>query len=233
LAWWEVEAGGSHDSPWSWEKARWWVDGTLQPRPKDWHSCGHLEWHPDGQTLVAAVRPYWWWVFAYPDFRPYLRGVDGRWVQAPGTGPKDYDPAFTPDGRLIYASKNPTPGVCTAATGHIPVSGGEPFDPLMSPDGRWIVVLVVEALNRHRLDVIEIATGRQTTIVPGADRTSCSAGRWLDDGRLLVCRLLPDDALTWRPWIVEIDGKATPCWSAKAAQVIGSIEYAHPLQGDI
>ncbi len=60
LAWWEVEQGGSHDSPWSMFGARWWIDGRQQPRPKGWLACGHLEWHPDGQRMVAAAERVAW-----------------------------------------------------------------------------------------------------------------------------------------------------------------------------
>lgn len=236
LAWWDIGRGGSHDNPISMRDAYWWIDGVRMQRPKNWYACGHLEWHPDGRTLVAAVWPYWWWFFPAKDFQPFVSLGGGSWVEDSRSGIGDYDPSVAPDGRLVVATKRPELGRGVRIIGggqrdvFLPVPGGDVFDPFVSPNGRRVVVLVLESLSRHRIDVIDIDSGQRTTVIPSADRTACSAARWIDNDTLMVCRLLPDDALTWRPWIIGVStGQRTPCWSTKTAQQIGSVEYAFPI----
>lgn len=224
VAWWEVEQGGSHDSPWSMFAARWWVDGVIQPRPKGWLACGHLEWHPDGRRMVAAV--WEWWT---ADFRPWIF-ADGKWTEIRSREFGEYDPSYGNDGRLVTARKRGSGYVVDLGATEHPVPGGQTFDPAISPDGQRCAVLVMETAQRWRIDLIDLADGTRSTVLAARQGDLNSAPRWIDNDRLLVCRCLPDDAWTWRPWIVPADGRTpTACWSAKAAQAIGSVEYAFPV----
>lgn len=226
VAWWEVEQGGSHDSPWSMFGARWWIDGAIQPRPKEWLACGHLEWHPDGRRMVAAA--WQWWT---QNFRPWIF-ADGKWTEIRSREFGEYDPSYAADGRLVTARRR-TDGpylVDLGATDH-EVPGGQTFDPAISPDGTRCAVLVMETAQRWRIDLIYLADGVRRTVLAARQGDLNSAPRWINDRELLVCRCLPDDAWTWRPWIVGVDsGQRTPCWSTKTAQALGSVEYAFPAE---
>lgn len=223
IAQWDVNRGGSHDNPLSMLVAQWWINGELKPKPKSWFGCGHLEWHPDGKQMILAV----WEAFS-EEFRPWV--FDGSvWAPYAGRGFYDYDPSFAPDGSVVAATKRDNQFGVWVGDRKFPTLGGKPFDPFVSPDGTKCVVLVMESPWSWRIDLIDLVSGKTSVLVPASLFTLNSAPRWIDNQKLLMCRVLPNDNMTWRPWTLTIDGKLKALWSATTAKKIGSVEYAHPI----
>ena len=174
----------------------------------------------DGEGWISDRRRHVM-VVAADGSAPPVQVTDGDW--------DDDDPAWTPDGRLVFASGRDPDWDLTLVSDLwvVGAAGGEPerltpgdgecAHPAPSPDGRLVAYLWVpgpwsDAPRHGRLAVVDLAAGERRVLAPGLDRQLApypptGPPAWVDDGRLLVTL---EDHGGVHLWEVAVDDSSPP-----------------------